>query len=1417
MPWDVTTCLVHSAALTAPPVVLAVVGFVRLLYAVRRQSTFKATRALWAKLALYVITSLISAATLIWGIIAVGSDDISLQVSSALLLAANIAAAVLAYTEHVKFNAGSMLLTVYWLLTACAQSLALRSYLHSADMPVSSALPVLTILSITFSALLFLVEGLWSTAVEPGMLTETHASPFSRLTFGWLTPLMVQGSKRPLTLDDVPICGPKMESEQLFIEYTKRQSKPRRWSRSLFWGLMQRQYIRVLLSISAQVFTLAMTFCSPPLLNRLLTFMQSYQPESTEHENAAVGYSIAVAMFVTSALGGITTQQTAQLSVQIALREVSTIQNAVYRKAMLLSASGLSSSSSGQIATHLSVDCQTLSLFLETFNQMWAAPVMVIVAMGFLYQILGVASICGVGIALLFLPLVGRAAKFLMRQSRIKMAFMDKRMQIISESVGAMKIIKLYGTGAYFLDKIMRLRHQELAAAFVNGMPTIMALVSFGVYTALAPPDQPLNVGKVFTAFSWFSIIASPLSVLFNVLTNASQALTSYRRIVDFLNLPEIDPQAATIDRTSNSSADAITVQQGTFTWHSDAVSADRFALSDVDLVFPRRSLTAVIGRVGSGKSSLLYAILGEMHKRAGQVNVNGKVAYVAQQAWIINGTVRDNILFGSVYDEKRYRQTLEACSLMSDLAILEQGDMTPIGDKGVNLSGGQRARVSLARAVYAGADIYLLDDCLSAVDAHVDKHIFTQVISNQGLLAKKTVVLVTHGVHHLKHCDRVVMLNDGRISQQGSYDDLLAQEGGFQTLIADYAAQEEQDESAKSESDLGSDVVTARAGNTVNVAADAGQLVALAAQPDKPVKGPADNSTTGTVGWPVYKAYISSMGKRNCLIYVVVFAGALGAHVSDQLWLKVLSAPPAGKTLAFYIGIYGIITACVILMEGLHSYWSKVEMSLRASRGLHHRLLTRVFRAPMYWLDSIPIGRVLNRFSSDIDIVDLTISKRWGNVATVCVGIAASSILIVQSSPWLLAILVAMFLILNFLKNFYLRTSRELFRISSACKAPMYQLSEEAVAGLVTIRAFAAQQLYATQIEAKIDPFVASFYIYDSVVKWLSLRVNIMGSFVMFAAALAAVVGRNTTSGQSAALAIINSNSLVMSLIILIENLCMVESSIVAVERIRGYFGIPQEAAQHDAKVEPQWPQAGQITFRNYTTAYKAANKPVLKDLNLVIRGGEKIGICGRTGAGKSTITLSLFRILEATQGSVEIDGQDISKVGLADLRSRLTIIPQDPALFEGTLRDNLDPLGEHDDAAVWKALDLVNLRDYVTAQEGKLQAEVKTGGSNFSAGQKQLLTLATALLRKQRIVIFDEATSATDAETDAFVQRTIRSEFKECTVLTIAHRLATIMDSDRILVLDKGCVSEFDSPANLLQNPESAFASMVASSQGH
>ncbi|KAL7752374.1 hypothetical protein RI367_002420 [Sorochytrium milnesiophthora] len=797
-------------------------------------------------------------------------------------------------------------------------------------------------------------------------------------------------------------------------------------------------------------------------------------------------------------------------------------------------------------------------------------------------------------------------------------------------------------------------------------MPTIMALVSFGVYTALAPPDQPLNVGKVFTAFSWFSTIASPLSVLFNVLTNASQALTSYRRIVDFLNLPEIDPQAATIDRTSNSSADAITVQQGT------------------------------------GKSSLLYAILGEMHKRAGQVNVNGKIAYVAQQAWIMNGTVRDNILFGSVYDEKRYRQTLEACSPMSDLAILEQGDMTPIGDKGVNLSGGQRARVSLARAVYADADIYLLDDCLSALDAHVDKHIFTQVIGNQGLLAKKTVVLVAHGAHRLKHCDRVVMLNDGRISQQGSYDDLLAQEGGFQTLIADYAAQEEQDESAKSESDLGSDVVSARAGNTVNVATDAGQLVALAAQPDEPVKGPADDSTTGTVGWPVYKAYISSMGKRNCLIYVVVFAGALGAHVSDQLWLKVLSAPPAGKTLAYCIGIYGVITACVILMEGLHSYWSKVEMSLRASRVLHHRLLTRVFRAPMYWLDSIPIGRVLNRFSSDIDIVDLTISKRWGNVATVCVGIAASSILIVQSSPWLLAILVVM--------------------------SPMYQLSEEAVAGLVTIRAFAAQQLYATQIEAKIDPFVASFYIYDSVVKWLSLRVNIMGSFVMFAAALAAVVGRNTTSGQSAALAITNSNSLVMSLIILIENLCMVESSIVAVERIQGYVDI------------------------------------------------------------LPTITLSLFRILEATQGSVEIDGQDISKMELADLRSRLTFIPQDPAL------------------------DLVNLREYVAAQEGKLQAEVKTGGSNFSAGQKQLLTLATALLRKQCIVIFDEATSAHEAETDAFVQRTIRSEFKDCTVLTIAHRLATIMDSDRILVLDKGEIVGFDSTANLLQNPLSQFAQLVS-----
>ncbi|KAL7752385.1 hypothetical protein RI367_001919 [Sorochytrium milnesiophthora] len=1429
--FDVTPCFAQAVLQTLPSAMLLIVGTMRLRFIRRRPTLYKATPAIRAKIAAYGAMVALSVAHMILSAVSYG-DVGSLLLDTVAAVAAMLLATVLSYMEHVKFNIGSSVLTAFWAIKTAAFAIILRTYVNHG-VPTSSAMFVLSAMLTAGSVALLLVEGFWKTETPKNQVLEDHASPFVRLFFQWMAPLMRNGSKRYITMGDLRDNHPRFNSEALYADYLA-VTKPRA-SGVQFWTIIASFKRSFLISAFFAAIAVAMTLSVPLLLDRLIAFINSYQQNDTPPQPAIYGYAYAFAMLFTGILQGVATQQGIHMNLRTGMRMQAMLMDVIYRKAMRLSLVGNNTANVGEIVNRMSTDTITLTQGFLFFNDAWTAPLKLILALYFLHFYIGIAGLCGLGVILIATPLLGAAMKVVMREQTTKLTQADMRLRLMSELIAGMKTVKLYATESYFAKRIMSHRDTEQRAlrtvytgfSVVFGvmitLPLLMSVISFWVYALIAPADAPLDTARIFVSLSYFYVMDDPIHSLFDVFQTASRATVSCRRIAEFLDSEEIEPGATVFNRQASKAPIAVLVEKGSFAWSTaggeQKDSGEQFTLADIDLTFARGTLTAVTGRVGQGKSSLLHALLGEMHRLSGRVEMNGAIAYVAQAAWIINGTVRDNITMGSTYDEKRYRRTLEACSLMPDLAILERGDQTLIGDKGVNLSGGQRARVSLARAVYADADIYLLDDCLSAVDAHVDKHIFTQVIGKNGLLAGKTVILVTHGVHHLPQCDRVVLLRGGAVAEQGTYAELMAQQGDVYALVTEYSTKETDvaDESSAPATD--DNIHSSQ--RTLAVDSDEEGTVAPGVfAADVAAQRADDDNTAGAVGWDVYGYYLAAIGPWRLAVFAVLFLAGMGTIISNQLWLVHISHdtdpalhPQPPHSMYYYLAVYASIAGIQLVVSVSSIYWAFVQSAIRASRTLHRRLLERVLRAPSSWFDTTPIGRIINRFSTDIDALDEQLPMMGLNVLFLLQMFLSSSILILCVTPWMVLVMAVAYGVLFFVQRYFLASSREIKRLESGAKAPIFQLFGETVSGITTIRAYQLQDQFIDHLESKIDRFTRANYMTLSARRWLGSTVTIIGAVILFGVSLLSVIMRNTSAGISVGLGVTAAQNLVLYTIFLTRSFCELETTVVSVERVRAYTLVDVEAPEHDAKVDAQWPAAGDIVYRGYSTAYRGGDKMVLKDLNLTIRGGEKIGICGRTGAGKSTITLSLFRIIEAVAGSIEIDGQDISKVGLTDLRSRLTIIPQDPMLFPGTVRDNLDPLGKHSDAEVWRALEHASMKEYITTLEGGLEAKVENGGNNFSAGQKQLLTLAAALLRKQRIVIFDEATSATDAETDAIVQRTIRSEFKDCTVLTIAHRIATIMDSDRILVLDQGQVAEFDTPQALLQNPDSAFAKLVES----
>ncbi|KAJ2631714.1 hypothetical protein H4R22_001792 [Coemansia sp. RSA 1290] len=903
------------------------------------------------------------------------------------------------------------------------------------------------------------------------------------------------------------------------------------------------------------------------------------------------------------------------------------------------------------------------------------------------------------------------------------------------------------------MDKINKIRVQlELKAlrgfgniqtisSFISHMvPFIITFATFGVYSTMDNMSHGLlNAQLVFVSLSLFNKLKNPIMMAPSIISGIMECQLSYGRLHDLLSADEIDftaidhmPYNRASPSTSNNDI-LVKVEHGSFKWLSESAPL----LTDINMQCKRNELVAVIGKVGSGKSSLISAILGDMVKETGKVCIQGRIAYVPQVPWIINATLRDNILFGSEMDQELYDRVIDACALRTDLHMLPAGDLTEIGEKGINLSGGQKARVSLARAVYSRADVYLMDDPLAAVDAHVGKHIFSHVLGPHGLLQSRARILATNATQYLKYTDNILMIQDGQIIEQSTYATAIAQNAsGFIYNFIDHDDNSEISSLDSSSSESLERISERR--QTIGIAASDAISTAL-----------AQGSATSAV--------------RNLL-----------------LWAR---------------------------------------CSIESATTIHQNMLSGVMRSPMAYFDVTPVGRILNRFSSDLAHCDIALPYNVIQMVMTVVGISSAVFVISLSAPLVIVFLLLLSVFYLDLQHRYMFTSRETKRLESSTRSPIIAHLQESINGVSSIRAYGQQSRFIFKHEHKIEKHMRACYYNESLGQWLSIRLEAIGSIIMLGTTLSSVatlhyygIGDPGMVGLAVTYALSLTGHLNMS----VKSYTGMENSMVQLERINEFANLPSEAPETlSNRPAEEWPDQGTVEFKNYSTRYREGLDLVIKDLSFKVKPMQKVGIVGRTGAGKSSLTLALFRLIEAAAGQILIDGQDIAQYGLFDVRSKLSIIPQDPVLFAGTVRENLDPFGKYSDQEIWKALEHASLADFIRTKDERLEFQVSSGGENFSVGQRQLICLARALLKQAKILVLDEATAAIDNQTDAIIQKSIRSEFKQCTVLTIAHRINTIIDSDMILVLDGGRLAEYDTPEHLLQNKDGLFAKLVEESK--
>ncbi|KAG6543930.1 hypothetical protein Mapa_014771 [Marchantia paleacea] len=1252
---------------------------------------------------------------------------------------------------------------------------------------------------------------------------ERRVGIFSQLLFTWMTPVMKQGFIKPITDRDVWQLDDWDQTENLYAEFKKSWDKERLkenpWLlRALNDSLGGRFWLGGVFKIGND----AAQFVGPVILNLLLQSMQNGEP-------VYKGYAYAVIIFVGVMVGVICEGQYFQNVMRAGFHTRSTLVAAVFRKSLRLTQNGRKNFASGKITNLMTTDAEALQQICQQLHGLWSAPLRIVVAMVLLFQQLGIAAVVGAFVLVLMFP----AQAFLINRMRILakegLLRTDKRIGIMNEILAAMDIVKCYAWEMSFRGKVLTIRQDELSwfrksqllagvnSFLLNSIPVCVTVLAFGMYSALGGELTP---AKAFTSLSLFAVLKFPLFMFPSLVTQAVNANVSLKRLQELLLAEE---RELLPNPLLEQGKPAIEMKNGTFAWSSQAT---RPTLSNINMAVNIGELVAIVGSTGEGKTSLISAMLGDLPAITPETEVvlRGQVAYAAQVSWIYNATVRDNVLFGAPYDADRYKHAIHVSALDRDLALLPGGDLTEIGERGVNISGGQKQRVSIARAVYSNADVYLFDDPLSALDAHVARQVFDSCLRDG--LKGKTRVLVTNQLHFLSQVDKIILVHEGEIKEQGTYEELIQSGPFFQKLMENAGSMEDSvEDDMEGEAGAGDAFMNggnSKAPKSPSLDKKSSSKKSDAKSNDKSVLIKQEERETGVISWKVLERYKVALG--GFWVVFVLFGCYVTAEVvrlSSSAWLSIWTDDSQPKThgVAYYNGIYAGLSFGQVTVTLANSFWL-ILSSLTAAQRLHDGMLGAILRAPMSFFHANPVGRVINRFAKDTGDIDrnvalfanMFLSSGFQLLSTFVLIGAVNSLSLWAILPLLLAFYSAYL--------YFQTTAREVKRLDSITRSPVYAQFGEALNGLSTIRAYQAHDRMA-RINGQSMDINARFTLTTmGSNRWLGVRLEFIGGMMIWLTASLAVFSNARSSNQKAfapqmGLLLSYTLNITSAMTAVLRLASLAENSFNAVERVGTYADLEPEAPLviENHRPPPGWPSAGAVEYKDVVMRYRPDLPPVLHGISLKIRPMEKIGVVGRTGAGKSSMFNTLFRIVEADSGMILIDGLNIAEYGVQDLRKALGIIPQVPVLFSGTIRFNLDPFSEHNDASLWEALDRAHLKEVVRRNAMGLEAEVLEGGENFSVGQRQLLSLARALLRRSKILVLDEATAAVDVGTDALIQKTIREEFKSCTMLIIAHRLNTIIDSDRILVLDAGKVVEMDTPATLLLNENSAFAGMVRS----
>ncbi|KAL7279294.1 hypothetical protein ACG7TL_007135 [Trametes sanguinea] len=1331
------------------------------------------------------------------------------------------------------------------------------------------ALQFLVPLLLIYLAGTYPIEAIWPTpnVARPGQppssactMPEDSANLWSWWTFSFVEPLFKVSNARTVNDEDVWSLSPFFTHKNIFVKYLAYvREHP---THSLLRYLLVSNSLDLILDVLLETWSATAGFIPPYALQHILTALADPSPDE---KRTAYMFAV-VTLFAHLSFAQVDINKL-WFTRRCYERTRGQLFCALHYKALKRRDVGAQMAKDGneegdgddhadlgKIVNLMQGDAYSVAYRFWRFSGFFLAPVRLVIAMIFLYRVLGWSAFAAVAIVLVVYILNYPLAKYDVYLMRQTWKARDRRMNSVNELWQNIRFLKFYGWEYRWSDRVRDARETELrwqvkanivdvCINFIwNWMPSATALSTFVCYTVIA--RQRLTVATAFTAIALFSYLQGPMTEIPDQVFALLQGQSAMQRIERFLAEPEVSDWASSLKRKPEQASEATQTEIGfenaTFEWDIAAKEAPaRFTLGPLDIKFPPGKLSLVSGPTGSGKSALLVALLGGATPSFDPPTSLRKADADRKKCtnpWLEHATIRDNIIFGAGYgyDESRYRDVIDACALARDFEIFPAGDMTEIGEKGITLSGGQRARIALARALYSPAKCVLLDDPLAAVDLHTAQHIVKKALSGD-LARDRTIILVTH---HITLCLPIaaylVELSTGSVLRQGATSEL--QEQGeleriveAEDIVEQGTTESSSDTAVENEADLSAATVPVEVKPTV----PSGKLIEEEARAE------------GRVSFRTYMTYIRAAGVVSWVLTVALMILIRFINVGFQFFLArwgeayehhdsvtalvairiqgVLDSLPSPDVnvvpwlmIYLYISIAGAFSVLAYISLGYYA-------SLQASRSLFLAMLQRLSRAPARFFDVTPVGRILNRFTSDINTVDhaLQSSGRAALSGTLNFVISFSVIITVVPSFAPFALFIAWLYIR--LAPSYVRASRDLRRLESVSLSPAFAGFDELLRGLSHVRAFGMEERYQDRFYKRVDKFQAFDHVYWLIAGWLNWRYDCLGSVVVFLTTLFAL-WTGVSSGY-AALVIVQAGVFAEASRQLVRVLAQVELDFNSVERIVEYLDVPQEAPAIVQEKRPPagWPTSnGELVVQNLVVKYAPHLPAVLKGLSFYVKPTEKIAVVGRTGSGKSTLAMSLLRIVEPVDGNIIIDGLDITTIGLEDLRSRITIISQDVSLFSGTLRSNLDPFDEHSDQECWDVLERCHL---TTILKGSLQRSNESEATlaldmpvsqtgSLSAGERQLVAMARAILRRSNVVILDEATSQIDSELDDQIQRTIREEFAGAIVITIAHRLRTVLDYDRIMVLSAGEIVEFEAPAALLRKPGSAFREMCRAS---